>query len=687
MSRAMVLLAGCVVLALPAGAQLEGVSGPHSFIHTVTILPDDHTVLVGASTSYRSFDGGFTWLSAGRTNAPLSVRCYASNGTTVFAGAAIDGGVYRSDDNGSSWALKVSLRSTVMDIVASGDLVVAGTADSGVYRSTDLGETWSRSATGLSADIVVSLAMLGDRLFAGTEDGIWVSTDSGGSWRHSGLDSSAVLEIVPAPPLVFAATERGVWRSPDSCATWEAAGPVEWYVGSLAREAGMLYATDVAASEFYRSPNDGVTWTPVHPMMSGRRIRSFAVRGPTIVVGTEYEGMYLSTTGGVTWTATSVGGEIRDMLVAGSRAVVATNWRLGISSNGGTSWLISEPAGPQAPSAIASIVLLGDALFVSSLDTVYRTDDEGRTWTTTCAGCFGGPFVGIIVAHGSSLYAEAAPRVFHSPDSGVTWVNIAQGLPGVSWIRALLATEQDLLAGTRYGVFLRGWSDTAWTPIGLADRGVTALAEHDGALFAATRNFSTREWEIWKTTDRGANWSLLLARPGYLSSPRSFVSTGRALLAGVFGGDILRTTDGGASWSSVGDGLAEFDLVLRLGLSDSCVLAATEYSGVWRRPIAELVTAVPETAPRVPSGYVLRQNYPNPFNPTTTVAYRIPSAGHVTLRVFDLLGREVATLVNETRQQGSHEAQWNAHGLASGVYLYRLESEGYVETKKLVLVR
>lgn len=89
----------------------------------------------------------------------------------------------------------------------------------------------------------------------------------------------------------------------------------------------------------------------------------------------------------------------------------------------------------------------------------------------------------------------------------------------------------------------------------------------------------------------------------------------------------------------------------------------------------------------LPLGFELFQNYPNPFNPATTVEFRIQKSEFMTLKVYDLLGREVARLVNEIRPAGSHVVQWNAEGAPSGIYFYRLQSGGRVETRKMVLVR
>ncbi|MBX2977347.1 MAG: T9SS type A sorting domain-containing protein [Ignavibacteriaceae bacterium] len=85
--------------------------------------------------------------------------------------------------------------------------------------------------------------------------------------------------------------------------------------------------------------------------------------------------------------------------------------------------------------------------------------------------------------------------------------------------------------------------------------------------------------------------------------------------------------------------------------------------------------------------YELSQNSPNPFNPTTTITYQIKEKGFTTLKIYDLLGKEVATLVNEEKQAGKYSIEFNASKLSSGVYLYELRSKEFKSTKKLLLMK
>ncbi len=99
------------------------------------------------------------------------------------------------------------------------------------------------------------------------------------------------------------------------------------------------------------------------------------------------------------------------------------------------------------------------------------------------------------------------------------------------------------------------------------------------------------------------------------------------------------------------------------------------------------MTGVEITTSGVPSAYQLEQNYPNPFNPSTSISFTLPSKSFVSLKVFDLLGREVATLVNEQKPAGTYTQKWNAANVSSGIYFYRLQADKFTETKKLVLLK
>ena len=89
----------------------------------------------------------------------------------------------------------------------------------------------------------------------------------------------------------------------------------------------------------------------------------------------------------------------------------------------------------------------------------------------------------------------------------------------------------------------------------------------------------------------------------------------------------------------------------------------------------------------LPEKYELYQNYPNPFNPSTTIKYSVPQGSNVLIKVFDILGNEIETLVNEEKLVGIYEASWNATSLPSGVYFYKLQAGSFIDTGKMILLK
>ena len=110
-------------------------------------------------------------------------------------------------------------------------------------------------------------------------------------------------------------------------------------------------------------------------------------------------------------------------------------------------------------------------------------------------------------------------------------------------------------------------------------------------------------------------------------------------------------------------------------------------SSVWQRPLSE-ISAVDETVGGpVPKSYDLKQNYPNPFNPSTTIKYSLPKQSKVSIKVYDALGKEIATLLEAERAAGNYLVEFKSQGLASGIYYYRMKTDEAVITKKMVLLR
>jgi hypothetical protein len=108
---------------------------------------------------------------------------------------------------------------------------------------------------------------------------------------------------------------------------------------------------------------------------------------------------------------------------------------------------------------------------------------------------------------------------------------------------------------------------------------------------------------------------------------------------------------------------------------------------MWIAAVINVLTDVKDKSGSVPTEYALYQNYPNPFNPATKIRYSIPKSSFVQLKVYDLLGNEIKSLVKEQQSAGYHEVEFNAGNLSSGIYFYRLQTDNFSVSKKLILMK
>ncbi|MBI5473372.1 MAG: T9SS type A sorting domain-containing protein [Ignavibacteriae bacterium] len=285
------------------------------------------------------------------------------------------------------------------------------------------------------------------------------------------------------------------------------------------------------------------------------------------------------------------------------------------------------------------------------------------------------------------MWGEAG-GMFKSTDDGNLWSSA--GLADTA-ILSLSSVENNIFAGTLRRIYKTTNGGVTWTAAsnGLPPRtAVSCFATAASSIFAGTDD------GIFRSMDLGATWLAMntglprdtLQRIRLLS----LVSIGSNIFAGTRQG-IYISSDLGDSWQSITSGLSGDALIVYAITTHAADLVLGTRDGVWRRPLSEITRA--GWGHDVVT-FHLYQNYPNPFNPSTTIKYQIPEVGGqrsevglVTLKVFDLLGREVATLVDGIQDSGFKSVAFDASGLASGVYLYQLKSGGFVQTRKLMIVR
>ena len=207
----------------------------------------------------------------------------------------------------------------------------------------------------------------------------------------------------------------------------------------------------------------------------------------------------------------------------------------------------------------------------------------------------------------------------------------------------------------------------------------------NGDIFAGTS-----EDGVFRSTDNCENWTQINNGLPFDDSSGtwsniyalSFNSDGTIFI--VSSEDLYRSTDNGDSWTETNSGLSNL-YVTSIDINSSGYIYAGTYGGGVFRSINSTVSVEQENI--LPSIYFLNQNYPNPFNPNTIINYSIPNQSYVTLKVFDVLGREIETLVNEEQAAGIYEIDWNAENNSSGVYFYRISTGSFSDTKKMLLIR
>jgi hypothetical protein len=302
-----------------------------------------------------------------------------------------------------------------------------------------------------------------------------------------------------------------------------------------------------------------------------------------------------------------------------------------------------------------------------------RAEHSGRLTT----GQHGAPPGADFLAGGSE------GGVFVSGDNGLSWTEVGQTLP-LSEVGAVIGHPSGkLFAGTDgLGLFVTSNGGTTWDTAFTWSSYVKVLASNATHTMFAGTLFDG----VLRSVDAGVTW--IPANDGMLTTNISAIAIAPSgeMYAGTDAG-VYRSTDDGAHWSDFSSGLLR-PLVLSLTFDGNGYLyAGTFGTGVFRttRPTGAATSGDP-----IPGAITLGQNFPNPFNSSTVVEYTLPAgaARSVSLRVFDILGREVATLIHdEVRSPGTYRVGFDAGHLASGVYFYQLRSGTVVRTKSLLLLR
>jgi hypothetical protein len=369
-------------------------------------------------------------------------------------------------------------------------------------------------------------------------------------------------------------------------------------------------------------------------------------------------------------------------LFVGTRGTGAYGGGVFLSTDSGANWTSISPGN----NSIYSLICSGTNLFAGASNGVYLSTNNGLSWLTPSK-----PFEARALAiSDTSLFAGSyGGGVVLSTDNGASWTSVNTGLN--TNVYSLASLGKNILAGvigaiSPWGVFLTtnngiSWAAT-WTDInGGIGYPVYSMSVSNTNIFAGTENggvfISSNDGKSWNAVNNG----LIERDLYYLASYKQYIFAGSS----EYGYGVFFSIDNGNSWTN--SGLTQIH-ISSLAVNDKYLFAGTESGTIWKRPLSDMIPVhVEDGENNLPEKFSLKQNYPNPFNPSTTINYSIAKQSNVTIKIYDLLGRELVTLVNEEKPTGNYAIEFNASSLTSGIYFYQLKAGNYKDTKKLVLLK
>lgn len=411
------------------------------------------------------------------------------------------------------------------------------------------------------------------------------------------------------------------------------------------------------------------------------------------------------------WESTNgpLDGQVLSIAVAANGALLVGTYGGGVfrSTDNGNTWVFSGIGGKRVVSFLVDAN--GNILAGTQYYGVYRSTDHGETWTYIDGSGFGLTDVQCMAVDSSGhifvgvnliAFFHFNYGIYRSTDNGTNWQQVFD--PNTSVGALVINPENHFVAGTRYGVYRSTNNGANWQHIGLWNTPVKAIALR-GQMPIPESIFAGTAAGIHRSIDHGNSWAQINTGLTNLDVRILGINSNGLIFAGTAGG-IFRSFDNGENWEVANSGLTNTVIRYLCIAPDDHLFAVTE-GGAFRSSdhgnswtpmviilpniLADFVaTKINDDLPReLPASFVLEQNYPNPFNPSTNIGFRTADFGFVELSIYDLAGRQIETLLQRELPAGAYQVQWNAAGLPSGVYLYRLKAGDFIETRKMLLLR
>lgn len=334
-----------------------------------------------------------------------------------------------------------------------------------------------------------------------------------------------------------------------------------------------------------------------------------------------------------------------------------------------------------------------DAAIAGNNGTVLVSSNSGLNWITksspTTANLYGidhSYYLYAVGDNGTILYAsEIFTGSLVQQTSGTTRNLKAVTISNLNTQRVIAVGEKGTILRTTNGGF--NWVNVsiADTTVNFYDLSQKGIFYNTGDIFVAVGSGG----KIYKTTDNGLTWQQ--KNSGTTNTLRSVYF--QTLDSGVVVGDngtVRMTTNGGETWFTDpffnSPSTRNYRFVSLVNNTFRTFMAGSDsLFYVSNDPVT--FTGVTLISSEVPDQFSLNQNYPNPFNPVTNIVYSVSSSGNVKITVYDINGREISVLTDEFHSPGIYKTEWNALAYTSGVYFYRIEAEGFTDTKKMMLIK
>lgn len=680
---------------------------------------------------FKSTNAGSTWNFLGLTNTTSTGRIiiHPTNTDIIYLAAVgsyfspnPERGIYKSTDGGNSWnqSLFISDSTGGIDVVMdpnNPEFLFAAMWErvrrpnsshlfgpsSGVYRSTNGGDSWEHlgPTTGLPNSGAQNIGRIGLAMSQSNSNityalytngsiiiGLYKTTDFGDSWVNVDSDGElgggvggfswyfGQVRVSPTNPEMVYVLDQGFMRSTNGGNSWSVSFQTHVDHHALAfNPNNSNWIIDGNDGGINISTNAGVSWGShaFIPATQFYEIGLDANNPEKIYGGTQDNGTNRTPDGGIDNWQHIFGGDGFYVIVdhTNPNIIFAESQfgNLGKSTNGGNSFSNATNGinGSQPTNWSTPVVMdpNDNNILYYGTDRVYRTMNSAGNWTAISddltdgiPGTRLGTVTTIAVAPGNSdvIYAGTDDsHVWVTSDFGSTWIDISGTLP-TRWVTRVIVdpVDENIIYVTFSGL---KWRDP--------------------------------QPHVFRSSDMGATWSDISSNlPDAPVNAFAVDNNNQSVL--YVGNDVgmYVSSNTGDSWEFLGEGLPIVTVGdIKIHPTANFLVAGTHGRSMYKIDL-DLVTGIKtDKENNLLNSFVLEQNYPNPFNPSTTIQYSVVSQQFVVLKIYDVLGNEIITLVNEEKPAGIYEIMFNAQVLTSGVYFYTLEVGNFIQTKKMILLR